>query len=36
MYDFLSKNKKFKKYIRISTPEAVGHVNGFISENTKS
>jgi len=35
MYDFLSKNKKFKKYVRISTPEAVGHVNGFISENTK-
>jgi len=35
MYDFLSKSKKFKKYVRISTPEAVGHVNGFISENTK-
>jgi len=36
MYDFLSKNRKFKKYIRISTPEAIGHVKGFISEDTKS
>ena len=36
MYDFLSRNRKFKKYIRISTPEAIGHVKGFISENTKS
>ena len=35
LYDFLSKNKKFKKYIRISTPEAVGDVKGFISEKTK-
>ncbi len=35
MYDFLSKSKKFKKYIRISTPEAIGNVKGFISENSK-
>ena len=36
MYNLLSKTRKFKKYIRISTPEAIGHVKGFISENTKS
>ena len=36
LYDFLSKNKKFKKYIRISTPEAVGNVKGYIFENTKT
>jgi len=36
MYDLLSKNKKFKKYIRISTPEAIGYVKGLISETTKS
>ena len=36
LYNFLSKNKKFKKYIRISTPEAIGYVKGLISENTKS
>ena len=36
MYDLLSKNRKFKKYIRISTPEAIGHAKGFISENTTS
>ena len=36
LYDFLSKNRSFKKYIRISTPEAVGNVNELISENTKT
>ena len=36
LYNFLSKNKKFKKYIRISTPEAVGNIQGFIFENTKA
>ena len=36
MYHFLSKKIKFKKYIRISTPEAVGDVKGFIFENTKT
>ena len=36
LYDYLSKNRKFKKYIRISTPEAVGLVKGFISEDMKS
>ena len=36
LYDLLSKNRKFKKYIRISTPEAIGNVKGFISEDTKS
>ena len=36
MYDLLSKNKKFKKYIRISTPEAIGDVKCLISETTKS
>ncbi len=36
LYNFLSKNKKFKKYIRISTPEAVGDTRGFIFENTKA
>ena len=36
LYNFLSKNKKFKKYIRISTPEAVGNIRGFIFENTKA
>jgi len=35
LYDFLSKNRNFKKYIRISTPEAVGDVKGLILENTK-
>ena len=36
LYDFLSKNNNFKKYIRISTPEAVGNVKELISENTKT
>ena len=36
LYHFLSKKIKFKKYIRISTPEAVGNVEGFIFENTKA
>jgi len=36
LYDFLSKKIKIKKYIRISTPEAVGNVKGFIFENTKA
>ena len=36
LYDFLSKTKNFKKYLRISTPEAVGDVRGLINENTKS
>ena len=36
LYDFLSKKIKLKKYIRISTPEAVGNVEGFIFENTKA
>ena len=34
LYNILSKKIKFKKYIRISTPEAVGNVKGFIFENT--
>ena len=36
LYHFLSQKIKFKKYIRISTPEAVGNVKGFILENTKT
>ena len=36
LFDFLSKKIKFKKYIRISTPEAIGDVKGFIFENTKA
>ena len=36
MYDLLSKKKKFKKYVRISTPEAVGDVKGLLRENTIS
>ena len=36
LYNFLSKKINFKKYIRISTPEAVGNVDGFIFENTKA
>ena len=36
LYNFLSKIKKFKKYVRISTPEAIGNVKGFIFENTKA
>ena len=36
LYDFLSKKINFKKYIRISTPEAVGNVKGFIFENPPS
>ena len=36
LYNFLSKKVKLKKYIRISTPEAVGNVKGFIFENTQA
>ena len=36
LYHSLSKKIKFKKYIRISTPEAIGNVKGFIFENTKA
>ena len=36
LFDFLSKKIKFKKYLRISTPEAIGDVKGFIFENTKA
>ena len=36
LFTFLSKKRNFKKYIRISTPEAVGNVNEFIYENTKT
>ena len=34
MYDFLSKNRNFKKYVRISTPEGIGNIRGFIFENS--
>jgi len=36
LYDFLSKKIKLKKYIRISTPEAVGDIKGLISEESKT
>ena len=36
LYHLLSKKMKFKKYIRISTPEVFGNVKGFILENTKT
>ena len=36
LYHLLSKKMKFKKYIRISTPEVFGNVKGFILEDTKT
>ena len=33
LYDFLCQNLRFKKYIRISSPEAVGDKKGYIKEN---
>ena len=35
LFKFLSEKIKLKKYLRISTPEAVGDINGTIFENTK-
>ena len=35
LFKFLSEKTKLKKYLRISTPEAVGDINGTIFEDTK-